>query len=55
MDPTAITWIKDLVSSVGFPIFVAVWLLWRTDRVMAELTTAMIDLKDVIQTIKNKG
>ena len=42
----------QIVSTLGFPIFVAIWLLWREDKrqkefieVQRELTKAMNELK----------
>lgn len=40
MDPT-VAMMQQLISAVGFPIFVAVWLLWRTDKLLASLTAAI--------------
>ena len=28
-----LTQIMEVIGSVGFPIFVAVWMLWRVDKV----------------------
>lgn len=38
MDPQFLATLKDLVSTVGFPIFVAAWLLFRTDKILRNLT-----------------
>lgn len=53
MDPATFDLITKLISSLGFPIFVAVWLLIRTDGLLKELKTTMESLKDVIE--KNLG
>lgn len=48
MDPTTIDLVSRVIGSLGFPIFVAVWLLFRTDKLLRELTTALEDLKDCV-------
>ncbi len=40
--------ITNLISSIGFPIFVAVWLLLRSDKREAETQAILVDLKNVI-------
>ena len=44
MDTDILNLITNFVSSVGFPIFVAVWLLVRTDPLLRELTTTIREL-----------
>ena len=45
MDVTAFT---QLVGSLGFPIVVAMFLLVRMEKVIANLTTAVTDLTAVV-------
>ncbi len=53
MDQTVISFIVQLVSSVGFPIAVALWLLLRTDRTIQELRDRMMEAsEDIEETIK---
>lgn len=42
--------IKDLISSLGFPIFVSVYLLWENRT----LTTTLTELKDALISLKEK-
>ncbi len=42
--------IADFISRVGFPIFVAVWLLIYTDKTLKSLTVAIDHLADLIET-----
>lgn len=42
--------IIKLISQLGFPIFVAVWLLVKTDKLLSENTKALKDLKEVLQS-----
>lgn len=37
MDTATIGLIGDLVSKLGFPIVVSIWLLWRFDRLLTQL------------------
>lgn len=39
----------QFVSQLGFPIFVAVWLLVRSDKRTKELTTAIRELTHVVR------
>lgn len=43
--------IKDLVGSLGFPIFVAGWLLFRTDKILQHLVIAINSLKECVDTM----
>jgi len=35
----------QVISTVGFPIFVAVWLLWKSDRTEKRTQEILIELK----------
>lgn len=37
------------IQAVGFPVFVAVWLLMRSDRLTRELTKAIRALEHVVR------
>lgn len=39
----------DLITSVGFPIFVCLWFMFRTEKVIKANTEALIKLKDKIK------
>jgi len=41
--------ITKLISQVGFPIFVAVWLLWRDKEKMDKLTAVMERIATLIE------
>jgi len=41
-----------LISNVGFPIFVALYLLVRLERVIKSNTDAIIKLKEMIMKLK---
>ncbi len=59
MDPTIVTTVTTVISTVGFPIFVACWLLFRTDKTLAALTIAINELTRVVSSVdvkaKNNG
>lgn len=44
--------IIDFISSVGFPIFVAVYTLFRLEKTIKENTKALYELKEVIASKK---
>ena len=46
--------INNLISSVGFPIFVAVWMLYKTSQDSKETRDTLNDLKVVIQSLTDK-
>lgn len=49
MTPETWTIIKEGVGAFGFPIFVAVWLLVRSDKHTRELTRAIRELTGVVR------
>lgn len=53
LDPNLVNLIADLISRVGFPIFVALWLLIRSDKIMLELRDAVKELKTYLQNHHN--
>jgi len=50
-NPAVYDLIAKLISSLGFPIFVAVWLLVRTDKLLNALNTTMSLTKDTMQAL----
>ena len=42
--------VGPFIQQIGFPIFVAVWLLMRTDKFIRENTTATKDLATFLKT-----
>ena len=49
MDPTQVVdLISRFIQNLGFPIFVAVWMLLRSDRIIGQLTSAVNRLADAM-------
>lgn len=46
--------IANFVSQVGFPIFVAVWMLYKTSKDSEEIRSAITDLKIAITTLTSE-
>lgn len=40
--------VQNLISSVGFPIFVAVWMLYKTSADSKEMSNTISELKNAI-------
>ncbi len=51
MDPNALT---QVVSQVGFPIFVAVWLLWKGEQQNQAIVSALNELKIAVTVLSEK-
>ena len=51
MDTTWVDVIIKIISSLGFPIFVAIWLLIRDWKQTSKLTESLDSLKVVIQKL----
>lgn len=53
MDPAALTQLVQvvgvIVKEIGFPVFVAMYLLLRVDPALRELTRVVHSLSDVLQ------
>lgn len=51
--------ISTMISTVGFPIFVAVWMLYKTSKDSAAMNESISELKNAITElttlIKNEG
>ena len=54
MEMSVVDIIIKVISQLGFPIFVAVWLLIRTDRILRDLKDAVNALCDCIKN-QNRG
>lgn len=46
--------IAQLISQMGFPIFVAVWLLWKGDQQNRQIVEALNDLKTAVMLLTEK-
>ena len=53
MDTTWVDVVIKVISSLGFPIFVAIWLLIRDWKQTSKFTESLDSLKDVIQKLCN--
>jgi len=51
MDPNGI---PQTISQVGFPIFVAVWLLWKGEQQNRHIVEALNNLKTVVTILAEK-
>lgn len=54
--------IGNLISTIGFPIFVAVWMLYKTSKdnekmteTIGDLKTAITELSTLLKESKEKG
>lgn len=43
----------SLISSVGFPIFVSLWFMLRTEKVIQSNTEALLGIKEEIKKKQN--
>lgn len=41
----------QLITTVGFPIFVAIWLLWKSDRTEKRTQEILLELKNSINRL----
>jgi hypothetical protein len=46
--------ITQVISQVGFPIFVAVWLLWKGDQQNKQIVDALNELKIAVTILAEK-
>ena len=46
--------IANVISQIGFPIFVAVWMLYKTSKDSEEIRSAITDLKIAITTLTSE-
>lgn len=40
--------VKDFISTLGFPIFIAVWMLIRDARIISNITKALVEITDAL-------
>lgn len=45
----------DLISSVGFPIVVTTWFMFRVEKIISKNTEVMMLLKDMIEDLCKRG
>ena len=48
------TEIVNFISQIGFPIFVAVWMLYKTSKDSEETRSALMELKLAITTLTSE-
>ena len=46
--------VKDAIQSLGFPIFVAVFLLWRDAKKMDMLISVIQELKGAVEELRRE-
>lgn len=46
--------IANFISQIGFPIFVAVWMLYKTSKDSQEMRESINDLRDAITTLTSE-
>ena len=51
MDMTEIT---QIIGNLGFPIFVAVWMLYKSSNDSADMRSAISELKEAIVVLTDK-
>lgn len=49
-----VTQMVQIISNIGFPIFVAVWLLWRSDQKEEQTQVILAELKVAIDKLCEK-
>lgn len=54
MDIAVVDIIIRIISAVGFPIFVAVWLLIRTDTLLRKLTESIDILQECMLRLEGR-
>lgn len=54
MDSASVNLITQFISTIGFPIFVAVWLLFRDAQEKEKMTAALDKLSDAILVLHTK-
>jgi len=50
-EPEIVNLVADLIARLGFPIFVAVWMLWRDQKRMDHLVSTLWELKKAIEIL----
>lgn len=54
MEQSIYEMVKDFIGSVGFPIFVAVFLLVRLEPRFRELRDVLIELKELVSHLNSR-
>lgn len=54
-DPTTLDTVSGLISSLGFPIFVAVWMLIKNSKDAAEVKQAINELTTAIKLLSERN
>lgn len=54
MEPTTISGFSALISQVGFPIFVAVWMLFKSSRDSENIVKALNELQTTIKILQEQ-
>jgi len=47
-DPQTLNILAGLIGTVGFPVFIATWVIVRTDKVLERLVVAVEALKECV-------
>lgn len=55
MDKDTFTQVVELIKQVGFPIVTCVWFMWRFEKRLEALTTAINNLKEVAKCRMSDG
>lgn len=50
MDPSSVNWVQ-LISQLGFPIFVCIWFMWRDYKFLSSLQDVLGGLKIEIEKL----
>lgn len=43
----------NIISNVGFPIFIAVWFMWRIEKIIENNTKVLTEIKEFLQHLKD--
>ena len=54
LDPIAINTIAALIGTVGFPVFIATWIIIRTDKILAQLVVAVEKMANCIDNLAKR-
>ena len=45
----------DLLRDFGFPVFVCLWFMFRTEKIITGNTQALLNIKKIISNCHDKG
>jgi hypothetical protein len=54
LDEKKLQFIKDFISTLGFPIVVTIWLLWERWTLIQQLTQTISKNTEVVQQLINQ-